>query len=207
MDGDLLLTTKIPNMTKLAFTTSIENLIFESKVNTFSKLLQSYKNMSDDYSDKWLSFDGEKISLCGLNFYAETIFKSPIMCLLMTDVDLLIRLEQYYSEDIIQIFSTSSQIPKLQIKVGNIEIELLNVLSNINRNNIEKLSAFISTSTYSVPAEAFRRIMNIALTLNDMNKDCLIKVKNDNIVIILNDSKGASEFNLMTQKLERSIRK
>lgn len=202
IDGDLLLNTSVPNLVKLTFTSSIDHLLYEAKINSFTELLSSYKGMSDEYSDKWLSFDGEKISLCGLNFYAETPIKTPIMCLLMTDIDLIIKLNQYYSEDILQIFSTNSQIPKLHLKVGSIEIEMLNVVSNINRNNIEKLSKFISTSTYSVEAEAIRRIMSIALSLSDINKDCIIKSKNDNIVIILNDSKGASEFKLVTKKLE-----
>ena len=206
LDGDLLLEARIPNMTKLAFTTVPSNLIFEAKVNTFAELLNSYKIMSDDFSDKWLAFDGEKLSLCGLNFYSETRFRSPIMCLLMQDVDLLIRLNQYYSEDILQIFSTDSRIPKLYLKIGNIEIEILNVLSNINKTNIEKLSQFISTSSYSIETEALRRVLSIALNLSNIDKDCTLKIKDDSILVILKTSKGDSEFNLVTQKLERKFR-
>lgn len=206
LDGDLLLEARIPNMTKLAFTTVPSNLIFEAKVNTFAELLNSYKIMSDDFSDKWLAFDGEKLSLCGLNFYSETRFRSPIMCLLMQDVDLLIRLNQYYSEDVLQIFSTDSRIPKLYLKIGNIEIEILNVLSNINKTNIEKLSQFISTSSYSIETEALRRVLSIALNLSNIDKDCTLKIKDDSILVILKTSKGDSEFNLVTQKLERKFR-
>lgn len=206
LDGDLLLEARIPNMTKLAFTTVPSNLIFEAKVNTFTDLLNSYKIMSDDFSDKWLAFDGEKLSLCGLNFYSETRFRSPIMCLLMQDVDLLIRLNQYYSEDVLQIFSTDSRIPKLYLKIGNIEIEILNVLSNINKTNIEKLSQFISTSSYSIETEALRRVLSIALNLSNIDKDCILKIKDDSILVILKTSKGDSEFNLVTQKLERKLR-
>ena len=206
LDGDLLLEARIPNMTKLAFTTVPSNLIFEAKVNTFAELLNSYKIMSDDFSDKWLAFDGEKLSLCGLNFYSETRFRSPIMCLLMQDVDLLIRLNQYYSEDMLQIFSTDSRIPKLYLKIGNIEIEILNVLSNINKTNIEKLSQFISTSSYSIETEALRRVLSIALNLSNIDKDCILKIKDDSILVILKTSKGDSEFNLVTQKLERKLR-
>ena len=206
LDGDLLLEARIPNMTKLAFTTVPSNLIFEAKVNTFAELLNSYKIMSDDFSDKWLAFDGEKLSLCGLNFYSETRFRSPIMCLLMQDVDLLIRLNQYYSEDMLQIFSTDSRIPKLYLKIGNIEIEILNVLSNINKTNIEKLSQFISTSSYSIETEALRRVLSIALNLSNIDKDCILKIKDDSILVILKTSKGDSEFNLVTQRLERKFR-
>lgn len=206
LDGDLLLEARIPNITKLAFTTVPSNLIFEAKVNTFTDLLNSYKIMSDDFSDKWLAFDGEKLSLCGLNFYSETRFRSPIMCLLMQDVDLLIRLNQYYSEDMLQIFSTDSRIPKLYLKIGNIEIEILNVLSNINKTNIEKLSQFISTSSYSIETEALRRVLSIALNLSNIDKDCILKIKDDSILVILKTSKGDSEFNLVTQKLERKLR-
>lgn len=206
LDGDLLLEARIPNMTKLAFTTVPSNLIFEAKVNTFTDLLNSYKIMSDDFSDKWLAFDGEKLSLCGLNFYSETRFRSPTMCLLMQDVDLLIRLNQYYSEDVLQIFSTDSRIPKLYLKIGNIEIEILNVLSNINKTNIEKLSQFISTSSYSIETEALRRVLSIALNLSNIDKDCILKIKDDSILVILKTSKGDSEFNLVTQKLERKLR-
>ena len=206
LDGDLLLEARIPNITKLAFTTVPSNLIFEAKVNTFAELLNSYKIMSDDFSDKWLAFDGEKLSLCGLNFYSETRFRSPIMCLLMQDVDLLIRLNQYYSEDVLQIFSTDSRIPKLYLKIGNIEIEILNVLSNINKTNIEKLSQFISTSSYSIETEALRRVLSIALNLSNIDKDCILKIKDDSILVILKTSKGDSEFNLVTQKLERKLR-
>lgn len=206
LDGDLLLEARIPNMTKLTFTTVPSNLIFEAKVNTFTDLLNSYKIMSDDFSDKWLAFDGEKLSLCGLNFYSETRFRSPIMCLLMQDVDLLIRLNQYYSEDMLQIFSTDSRIPKLYLKIGNIEIEILNVLSNINKTNIEKLSQFISMSSYSIETEALRRVLSIALNLSNIDKDCTLKIKDDSILVILKTSKGDSEFNLVTQKLERKFR-
>ena len=206
LDGDLLLEARIPNITKLAFTTVPSNLIFEAKVNTFAELLNSYKIMSDDFSDKWLAFDGEKLSLCGLNFYSETRFRSPTMCLLMQDVDLLIRLNQYYSEDVLQIFSTDSRIPKLYLKIGNIEIEILNVLSNINKTNIEKLSQFISTSSYSIETEALRRVLSIALNLSNIDKDCILKIKDDSILVILKTSKGDSEFNLVTQKLERKLR-
>lgn len=206
LDGDLLVDAKVPNMPKLAFTTVPNKLIFEAKIKSFTELLNSYKIMSDDFSDKWLSFDGEKLSLCGLNFYSETRFRSPLMCLLMQDVDLLIKLNQYYSEDVIQIFSTDSKIPKLYLKVGNIEIEILNVLSNINKTNIEKLSQFISVSSYSIETEALRRILAIAISLSNIDKDCILKVKDDSILVILKTSKGDSEFNLVTQKLERKFR-
>lgn len=206
LDGDLLVDAKVPNMSKLAFTTVPNKLIFEAKIKSFTELLNSYKIMSDDFSDKWLSFDGEKLSLCGLNFYSETRFRSPLMCLLMQDVDLLIKLNQYYSEDIIQIFSTDSKIPKLYLKVRNIEIEILNVLSNINKTNIEKLSQFISVSSYSIETEALRRILAIAISLSNIDKDCILRVRNDSILVILKTSKGDSEFNLVTQKLERKFR-
>lgn len=201
IDGDLLLSTKSPDITRLVLPTVAEDTIYEDKVNRFCKILSYYKNMADSYSDKWLSFDGEKLSLCGLNFYAETEIKTPIMCFLMTDVDLLIKLDRYYSDNTIQIFNTLNK-SKLHIKVGSIEIELLNVLSNINKSSIDKLSSFISKTSYSISSEALKRVLNIALSLSEINKDCTIKVKNNNIVIILNDSKGESEFNLMTQKLD-----
>lgn len=206
LDGDLLVDAKVPNTSKLAFTTVPNKLIFEAKIKSFTELLNSYKIMSDDFSDKWLSFDGEKLSLCGLNFYSETRFRSPLMCLLMQDVDLLIKLNQYYSEDVIQIFSTDSKIPKLYLKVGNIEIEILNVLSNINKTNIEKLSQFISVSSYSIETEALRRVLAIAISLSNIDKDCILRVKDNSILVILKTSKGDSEFNLVTQKLERKFR-
>lgn len=204
IDGDLLLNVNVPNMNKLAFTSSDASIIYETKVGYLCKLLNYYKNMSDDYSDKWITFDGEKISLCGLNFYAETEIRTPIMCLLMTDVELLLKLDQYYSEESLLILSTDSSIPKLHIKVANIEIEILNVTSNINRNNISKLNSFIADSNYEIDPEALKRVLNIAISLNDINKDCIIQSINDNIVVILNDNKGVSKFNLVTSKLEKS---
>lgn len=201
IDGDLLLHTMIPSLSRLAFTSSINELIYQSSVKTFCDLLNPYINLHDDYSDKWLSFDGEKISLCGLNFYAETSFESSRMCFLMNDIELFSKLDRYYSDKDIFIYSTDSTIPKVQIKVENVEIEVLNVISNINNTTISTLSSFISEPEYSVSIDAFKRVMNIALNLPDIKKDCLIKVKDNHIVIILSSSKGDSEFNLRTQIL------
>lgn len=201
IDGDLLVHTMVPNLNRLAFTSSINELIYQNNVKTFCNYLSPYLNLYNDYSDKWLSFDEEKISLCGLNFYAETDFKSSLMCFLMTDVELFSRLEKYYFDKDIFIYSTDSTIPKVQIKVENIEIEVLNIISSINKSNIEKLSSFISEPEYSVSVDAFKRVMNIAMNLPDIKKDCIIKFKENNIVIILSSSKGDSEFNLRAQIL------
>lgn len=204
LDGDLLLDVKYPNKNRLAFTTVPNEMIYETNVGEFCKLLYSYRAMTDDYSDKWLSFDGERLTLCGLNFYSETKIKTPTMCFLMLDVELLIKLDRYYHDEQLRILSTDSEVPKLHVLVGNIEIEMLNVVSNINFTNINRLSSFISESSYSVPAEAFRRVMNIALSLSNINKDCTIKYTDKGIIIILNDNKGDSEFNLMTEKLNEN---
>ena len=204
IDGDLLLHTMIPSLSRLTFTSSINELIYQNNVKTFCDLLNPYINLHDDYSDKWLSFDGEKISLCGLNFYAETSFESSKMCFLMNDIELFSKLDRYYSDKDIFIYSTDSTIPKVQIKVENVEIEVLNVISNINNTTISTLSAFIKEPEYNVPIEAFKRIMNIALNLPDIKKDCLIKVRDSHIVIILSSSKGDSEFSLRTQVLEET---
>lgn len=201
IDGDLLLDTKIPDLTRLSFTTSINKLILEIPIKSFSDTLNFYKKVADDYSDKWISFDGERISLCGLNFYSETKVITPRMCMLISDVDLLTRLEQYYPEENLKIYSTDSKVPKLHIQVGGIEIEILNVISNINTTNIEKLSKYVSNSTYEVETEALNRVLNMATTLSGMERNCILKIKDESIVIILKHSKGDSEFNLRTQKL------
>ena len=209
LDGDLLIHTAIPNMQRLYFTSSINSLVYKANVEDFCNILSIYGNMSDDYSDKWLSFDTEKLSLCGTTFYAETKIKTPLMCLLMSDIELIIKLSQYYSSDTIQIFSTDSvnSIPRLQIKVANIEIEVLNVLSSINETTISTLTTFVEEPTHVIETEAIKRIINIAMSLVDIEKDLRIKISDKGIVIILKSSKGDSEFNLNTQKLKESNKK
>ena len=209
LDGDLLIHTAVPNMQRLTFTTSIKELIYENNVEDFTNILSIYSNMTDEYSDKWLSFDTEKLSLCGTTFYAETKLNTPLMCLLMTDVDLIIKLSQYYASSTLQIFSTDSvnYIPRLQLKVANIEIEILNVVSSLNKSTINTLTAFVEEPMYIIETDAVKRVINIALNLIDIEKDLRIKVSDKGIVIILKSSKGDSEFNLNTQKLKESSKK
>lgn len=195
IDGDLLLNVNKPNLSKLTFAASNESILTDLHNGGFGKILSSYRNMIDDYSDKWLAFDGEKLSLCGLNFYAETKMKTPIMCLLMDDIDLIVKLSKYYYNTFLTIYSTTNK-NKLHLKINNIEIEILNVISNINNKNIQTLSSYIAKPSCAFETSNMSRIINLALALPELEKDCKLHITDDKLSVILNSRKGSSEFDL-----------
>ena len=67
--------------------------------------LSTYKSLQNDFTDKWLTFDGTKVCFCGSTYYAESALKTPRMCLLFADIDLLVRLAQFYSDCALEIYS------------------------------------------------------------------------------------------------------
>ena len=200
IDGDLLINVSKIGTNGLSFTEERQDCLINLSLSSFGKLLNSYRNMMDDYSDKWVSFDGERLSLCGINFYAQTEIKTPVMCLLSNDIDLIVKMYKNYNSDrILSIYSTNNKA-KLHLVMDNIEVEILNAISNINMNTINTLSEYLAKPSDIFTLYNMSRIMNLALTLSDLDKDCNIKLKDDGILVILNSKKGASDFNLITQK-------
>ena len=204
IDGDLLVNYLIPNYSKLTFTSSINSFIYEARVDSFCSLLSTYKSLQNDFADKWLTFDGEKACFCGSTYYVESKIRTPKMCLLFADVDLLIKLVQFYSESTLEFYSTDSIIPKLHIKVDDLEIEILNVLSSMQTSVINSLHDKISNPSYSVPTAALNRIFSLGNSVPDMESDYIMTYREDRLLVILKSSKGSSEFNLVTTELDKS---
>ena len=202
IDGDLLINVSRVNTSRLSFTEVKQDCLINLSLHSFGKLLNSYRNMMDDYSDKWISFDGERLSLCGINFYAQTEIKTPVMCLLGNDIDMIIKMYKNYNSDrILSIYSTDNKA-KLHLVMDNIEVEILNVISNINLNNINTLSSYIAKPSNIFQVYNMNRIMNLTLALSELEKDCNLQLKEDSLLVILKSKKGASEFNLITQKTD-----
>lgn len=202
IDGDLLINVSRVNTSRLSFTEVKQDCLINLSLHSFGKLLNSYRNMMDDYSDKWISFDGERLSLCGINFYAQTEIKTPVMCLLGNDIDMIIKMYKNYNSDrILSVYSTDNKA-KLHLVMDNIEVEILNVISNINLNNINTLSSYIAKPSNIFQVYNMNRIMSLALALPELEKDCNLQLKEDSLLVILKSKKGASEFNLITQKTD-----
>lgn len=204
IDGDLIVNYLVPSVEKLTFTSLIKELIYETRVNSFCNLLSTYKSLQNDFTDKWLTFDGTKVCFCGSTYYAESTLKTPRMCLLFADIDLLVRLAQFYNDCALEIYSTESDIPRLHVKVNNIEIELLNVLSNIQPLTIETLHNKISSVSYSVPTAALNRIFSLGISVPGIDNDYTMKYEDSRLLVILKSSKGDSEFNLVTTEIDTS---
>jgi hypothetical protein len=201
LDGDLLLYNQTSNISKIWVDFNDVSPIYETDIIGFCSLLSKFGQVSGNYTDKWVSFDGEKLSLIGNNFYIESKLKTPILCFLLFDIDLIAKLQYLYSSSNIQFFSTSCD--RLHIKIQNTEILIMNIISNINNDSIASMHQLIPTKQISIDTNSFQRIMELAKSLPNINDTVQLKFdkQKNGLEIILKSDKGDSVFNLVTNRI------
>lgn len=203
LDGDLLIDARPVNEEIVIMPGNINDKIAEIGLDNLGGLCNSIlpillSDISSSY--KRVYFNGDKAYFKSPFYYIESDIKTPKMILSFRDIEFISKLYKYYKNSKILLFNVTTSLPRLRLKVDNINYQFIS--SNSFDNTIlESMDSLMKEPEVSIDYNKLYRTISMLNSLP--NSSNIIKLKYINGLLNLNitNNSGESNFNFELKKL------
>ena len=205
LDGDLLLDTRPINEKIIFFPGEVQDKIAELSLSGFGSIVNSILpllNSEIKGESKKILFTGEKAYYKSSFYYIEAKLETPEISLSMNDSEFINKLYRYYKDKSILLFKVKSDVPRLFLKLDNIEYQFINSKSSMSNLMTQQMEKIINNIECTMNYDRFNKIVTLATSLPNSTGNINLNYDNNKLKLSIVSIKGNSDFNLSIDKEE-----
>lgn len=204
LDGDLLLDARRADDKIIFFPGEVDifsddGRLGELRMNEFGKIINSIVPLlnSEVKGDlKKISFTGDKAYYNSSFYYIEALINTPVISLSLRDADLINKLYKYYKNETMILYKVKSSVPRLFLKLNNIEYQFINSNSSVSNLMTQQMSELIKPIEVLIDFDRLNRIVTLSTSLPSSTGNIELSYNEDNMIINLSSMNGNSEFKI-----------
>lgn len=205
LDGDLLLDTRPINEKIIFFPGEVQDKIAELSLSGFGSIVNSILpllNSEIKGESKKILFTGEKAYYNSSFYYIEAKLETPKISLSLNDSEFINKLYKYYRDKSILLFNVKSDVPRLFLKLDNIEYQFINSNSSMSTLMTQQMNNIIKNIECMMNYDRFNKIITLATSLPNSTGNINLAYDDNKLKISIVSIKGDSNFNLSIDKEE-----
>lgn len=200
LDGDLLIDTRPINKDIVCIPGSIQDKIAEIGLTNIGSLCNSVlpillSDISSSY--KKVYFNGDKAYFKSPFYYIESNIKTPRMVLSLKDVEFISKLYKYYKNSSILLFSVTTSLPRLRLKLNNIDYQFISSNSS-DDTIIDLMDTLMKNSEVIIDYTKLYRTISMLNSLPNSSNIIKLKYNDNQLNLNVNDD---SNFNFNIEKI------
>lgn len=205
LDGDLLLDFRQPDDKIIKFPGEPTEKLADINVTTIGYVVNSILPLLSAEvrgEVRKISFTGEKAYYNSSFYYIEALINSPQMSLSFRDAEFISKIYKYYKDKSILIYNVKSSLPRLFLKVDNIEYQFINSVASISILMTQQMEKVIKPIESLVNFDRLYKIVNLATTLPSSTGTVNLQYNDNKLQASIVSIKGNSDFTFSTELLE-----
>lgn len=199
LDGDLLLDLRLSDMNILKFPGEVKDKICDLNVDTIGNVINMMLpllNIEVRGEARRIFLTGEEAYYYSSFYYIESKIKTPVIALSFKDAEFISKLYKYYKDSQLQLFSVSSEVPRMYLKLGDIEYLFMNNYKSVSSLIISQMEKVVKHSEVTLNFDKLYRVVNLATSLPSSTGNIELNYKDNKLVISIVSVKGNSNFNI-----------
>lgn len=205
LDGDLLLDFRQPDDKIIEFPGDIHEHIAEIPISNIGYIVNSILPLLSAEvrgEAKKILFTGDKVYYNSSFYYVESVISTPKMSLSFKDAEFIAKLYKYYKNKSIIILSVDTNIPRLVLKVDNIEYQFINSVSSVSILVPQQMEKMMIPIESLVNYERLNKIITLSTSLPVSTGNINLQYIDNKLHINIVSVKGNSDFSFNTEIID-----
>lgn len=208
LDGDLLLDFRQPDDKIINFPGDFYEHITDISISNIGYIVSSILPLLSTEvrgEAKKILFTGDKVYYNSSFYYVEAALNSPKMSLSFKDAEFISKLYKYYKDKSIMIFSVDTDIPRLFLKIDNIEYQFINSVSSVSILVPQQMEKMMIPIESLVNYERLNKIIGLSTNLSMSTGNISLKYIDNKLHANIVSVKGNSDFSFTTDVIGNKL--
>ena len=178
VDGDLQIDVRSVESNLVFFPGETKDKLCDLALSSFGTAVNSTIPLLDvKTGSNKINFLGEYMLFYSPYFIINSVINTPRMSLSSKDAEFISRLYKYYKDKSVSIFTVNTELPRLLLKLDNIEYEFINSNASIS----DYFSPTNISSSITVNYDKFYNLVNLATSLPNSQNIIRLYPKNNKL--------------------------